>query len=82
MSIATALAYWSGVAFVAPDLPASAVFGTVFVVHGCDAALCRILAGNGGRPRTPWMFIGFVGGIAAVALLLLLPRRARGVPAA
>ena len=79
MTFATALAYWSGLAFVAPELPPPAILGTALVLHLCDAALCRVFAGNGGRPRNVWTVIGFVGGIAAVVLLLLLPRRPRGV---
>jgi hypothetical protein len=76
MTFATALAYWSGLAFVAPDLPPGAVVGTALVLHICDAVLCRLLARNGGRPRNLWTVIGFFGGIVAVSLLLLLPRRA------
>jgi hypothetical protein len=75
MTFATVLAYWSGLAFVAPDLPPQALVGTAVVLHLCDAVLCRLLARNGGRPRNAWTVIGFVGGISAVALLLVLPRR-------
>ena len=74
MSFATALAYWSGLAFVAPDLPPATVLGTALVLHICDAILCRIFAGNAGRWRNGWTVIGFVGGLSAVAILLLLPR--------
>jgi len=74
MSFATALAYWSGLAFVAPDLPPGTVLGTALVLHICDAILCRIFAGNAGRWRNGWTVIGFVGGLSAVAILLLLPR--------
>ena len=74
MSFATALAYWSGLAFVAPGLEPATVLGTALVLHICDAILCRIFAGNAGRSRNAWTLIGFVGGLSAVALLLLLPR--------
>jgi hypothetical protein len=80
MTFATVLAYWSGLAFVAPGLPPAAIAGTALVLHVCDAILCRIFAGNAGRPRTPWTIIGFVGGISAVAVLLLLPRRTPAPP--
>ena len=80
MTFATALAYWSGLAFVAPELPPATIVGTALVLHICDAVLCRIFAGNAGRPRNPWTVIGFVGGISAVAVLLLLPRRPPAPP--
>jgi hypothetical protein len=44
-------------------------------VHICDAVLCRLLAASGGRPRNPWTVVGFIGGVWAVALMLVLPRR-------
>jgi hypothetical protein len=74
------LAYWSGLAFVAPDLPPATIVGTALVLHVCDAILCRVFAGNAGRPRNAWTVIGFVGGLSALALVLLLPRRAPGPP--
>jgi hypothetical protein len=75
MTFATALSYWTGLAFVAPHLPPATTVGTALVLHICDAVLCRIFARNGGRSRNAWTVIGFVGGIVAVAVLLLLPRR-------
>ena len=75
MSFATALSYCSGLAFVAPDLPPSAIGGTALVVNICNAVLCRLLAGNGGRPRNVWTLVGFIGGPWAVAVMLVLPRR-------
>jgi hypothetical protein len=77
MSFATALSYWSGLAFVAPDLPSAVVGGTTLAVHICDAVLCRLLAGSAGRPRNPWTVVGFIGGVWAVAwmLVVVLPRR-------
>jgi hypothetical protein len=81
MTPSTFLSYWSGLAFVAPELPWSTLVGTVLILHTCDAVMCRLLAHNTGRPATPWTLIGFVGGLWAVALLLLLPRR-DGAPAA
>ena len=80
MTFATALAYWSGLAFVAPGLSPSTIIGTALVLHICDAILCRIFAGNAGRPRNAWTVIGFVGGLSAVAILLLLPRPAPAPP--
>ncbi len=74
MSIATALSYWSGLGFIAPGLPWQTLVGTVLVIHTCDAIMCRVLAHNNGHPKTLWTVLGFVGGLWAVAALLLLPR--------
>lgn len=75
MSAATWLSYLSGLAFVAPDLPPGAIAGTTLVLHICDAVLCRLFARNNGYPRGVWTLLGFVGGIWAVTVLILLPRR-------
>jgi hypothetical protein len=75
MSCATWLAYVSGLAFVAPGLTPDAVIGTTLVLHTCDAVLCRLFARNNGYPRGLWTMLGFVGGIWAVTVLIVLPRR-------
>jgi hypothetical protein len=46
----------------------------------CDAIMCRLVAHNNGHPKTLWTAIGFIAGIWAFAVLILLPRRA-GPPA-
>lgn len=76
MSLATVLGWWSGLAFVAPPLPLGTVLGTMLVLHVCDAFMCRVIARNNGRPPGAWFVIGLVGGVWAVAVLLLLPSRA------
>lgn len=80
MSFATGLSYLSGLAFVAPDLSPSAIVGTTLVLHTCDAVLCRLFARNNGYPRSVWTTLGFVGGIWAVAVLIVLPRRLPATP--
>ncbi len=75
MSFATVLSYWSGLAFVRPELAFHELVGTMLVLHTCDAIMCRLFARNNGYPRNAWTVIGFVGGIWAVAVLILLPRR-------
>jgi preprotein translocase subunit Sec61beta len=77
MTFATLLSYWSGLAFVAPDLDPATIVGTALVVHVCDAIMCRLFAHNNGYPKTLWTLLGFVGGLWAVAVLVLLPRRDR-----
>lgn len=75
MTLVTALSYLSGLGFVAPDLPPATVVGTAVALHVCDAIMCRLFAHNNGYPKTVWMVLGFIAGLWAVALLILLPRR-------
>jgi hypothetical protein len=42
----------------------------------CDAILCRLFAYNNGYPRNVWTALGLIAGLWAVAILVLLPRRA------
>ncbi len=78
MTFATFLGYWSGLAFVQPDLGVRALLGTTAVLHTCDAIMCRLFARNNGYPRNLWTALGLVGGIWAIAILILLPRRPAG----
>jgi len=75
MTLPPAVAYLSGLAFVAPDLPPPALFGTALALHVCDAILCRLFAHNNGYPKNLWTLFGFMAGLWAVAVLILLPRR-------
>src|SRR2546428_3523664 len=77
MTLPLAIAYLSGLAFVAPDLPAPALLGTALALHVCDAIMCRLFAHNNGYPKNLWTLIGFVFGIWAVSALILLPKRER-----
>jgi len=76
MSLLVALSYLSGLGFVAPDLDAPALIGTALGLHICDAIMCRLFAHNNGYPKNLWTALGFVAGLWAVAVLILLPRRA------
>jgi hypothetical protein len=53
----------------------------VLAIHICDAIMCRLLAHNNGYPKTAWTVLGFIGGLWAVVVLLLLPRRIAAPPA-
>jgi len=77
VTLTTVLSYWTGLAWVAPDLDLATLIGTGLLMHTCDAVVCRIFARNGGHPRRLWMLLGFIGGIWAVAVLIVLPDRAR-----
>ena len=80
MTWATALAYLTGLAFVAPGLEMPALLGTALALHTCDAIMCRLFAHNNGYPKNLWTALGFIAGLAAVAVLVLLPRRAAAPP--
>jgi hypothetical protein len=68
----------SGLRFVAPGLDGATILGTGVVVQICHGILCRIFAHNNGYPRNTWTLLGLIGGLWAVALLILLPRRGGG----
>ena len=73
--LTTMLPYLSGLAFVAPNLDAAAQLGTSIVLLICHGIMCRLFASNNGYPKNLWTVLGFVFGIWAVAILIILPRR-------
>ena len=76
MMLATILGYLSGLQLVASHLDAATLTGTALVVLVCDGIMCRLIAHNTGYPKTLWTILGLIGGLWAVAVLILLPRRA------
>lgn len=78
MTLATALGYLTGLAFVAPPMEFHVLAGTAVALHVCDAIMCRLVARNNGHPKNVWTLLGFIAGVWAVAVLILLPRRAAG----
>ena len=69
------LGYFTGLALLRPDLDPTALLRTVLVVHTCDSVMCRLFAHNNGYSKNWWTVLGFVFGIWAVAVLIILPRR-------
>ena len=53
MTLSTLLSYWSGLAFVGPELPGPTLVGTMLILHICDAIMCRLLAHNTGTTDRP-----------------------------
>lgn len=76
MSLAVFLGYFTGLRLLSPDMPLDTLLRTALVVHTCDAVMCRLFAHNNGYPKNLWTVLGFIFGIWAVAVLLVLPRRA------
>ena len=75
MSCDTLLGYLTGLRWINPHLDGAMLLRTALVVHSCDAVLCRLFAHNNGHSKTLWTVLGFVFGMWAVGLLLLLPKR-------
>lgn len=69
------LGYFSGLGLLMPDLDPTVLVRTVLVVHTCNSVMCRLFAHNNGYPKNLWTALGFVFGIWAVAVLIILPRR-------
>ncbi len=70
------LGYLTGLRFIAPyplDLPT--LLATGLVVNGCDAMMCRLIARNNGYPVRLWTTLGFVFGLWALIVFILLPNR-------
>jgi hypothetical protein len=70
-----ALGYFTGLRLINPDLAGDALLRTVLVVHSCDAVMCWLLAHNKGYSKSLSTGFGFVFGIWAMAVLLVLPKR-------
>jgi uncharacterized membrane protein SpoIIM required for sporulation len=75
MSWDVALGYFTLLRFINPMMDPATLVRTVLVVHTCQAIMCRLLAHNNGYAKNLWTALGFVFGIWAVAVLILLPGR-------
>jgi hypothetical protein len=72
------LGYVTGLRIISPDITAATLLRTTIIVHITDAILCRLFAHNNGYSKNLWTTLGLVFGIWAVAVLLVLPKRASG----
>lgn len=75
MSWDLALAYVTGFHWINPQLSGATLLRTVLVVHITDAILCRLFAHNNGYSKNLWTTLGFIFGLWAMAVLLVLPKR-------
>jgi hypothetical protein len=75
-----ALGYLTGLRWIDPTIGPATLVRTALVVHTCDAVLCRLFAHNNGYSKNLWTVLGFIFGMWAVALLLILPKRAPSAP--
>jgi hypothetical protein len=73
-----AFGYFTGLRFLDPDLVGATLLRTAFVVHTLDAVMCRLLAHNNGHAKNRWTMLGFVFGIWALAVIMVLPKRKEG----
>jgi len=70
-----ALGYLTGFRLLNPGMEAMVLLRTAIVVHICDAIMCRLFAHNNGYPKNLWTLLGFIFGIWALGVLILLPKR-------
>lgn len=77
MSWDVILGYFTGLRCLAPHIEPAVLVRTAVLVHVCDAIMCRVFAHNSGYSKKLWTVLGLVFGIWAVALLIVLPPRAR-----
>ena len=75
MTLEVFLGYFTGLRLIGGDLPPSTLLVTALVVHFLDSIICRLFAHNNGYPKNLWTALGFVFGIWAIVLLVLLPKR-------
>ena len=75
MSWYSLLAYMTGFHWIAPHLDSGTLVRTVLVVHTADAVLCRLFAHNNGYSKNLWTVLGFIFGLWAIGVLLILPNR-------
>ena len=78
MEVAEALSSFYGLRWVSADLDPWTIVRTLLLINTCDAVMCRLFAHNNGYNKNAWTGLGFVFGIWAVAVLIVLPKRGVG----
>jgi hypothetical protein len=71
------LGYFTGLRWLSPHIEPAALVRTALLIHVCDSIMCRLFAHNGGYSKKLWTVLGFVFGIWAVAVMIVLPPRRR-----
>lgn len=77
MSWDVILGYFTGLRWLSPHIEPAALVRTALLIHVCDSIMCRLFAHNGGYSKKLWTVLGFVFGIWAVAVMIVLPPRRR-----
>ena len=77
MSWDVIVGYATGLRFFAADIDPATLLRTLLVINTCQAVMCRLLAHNNGYSKNFWTVAGFVTGVWAVGVLILLPARPR-----
>ena len=80
MSWDVALGHFTGLRWIDPQMDSATLVRTALVVQTCDAVLCRLFAHNNGYSKRLWTTLGFVFGMWAVSVLLMLPKRSTPPP--
>ncbi len=73
----SAAGYLTGIYFIQPDIDASTLIRTAFLIHFLDAILCRLIASHSGRNKNLWTVAGLFLGIWARGALFLFAGKCR-----
>ncbi len=73
----SAAGYLTGLYFIKPDIDASTLIRTAFLIHVLDAILCRLIASHRGRSKNLWTVAGLILGIWALGPLFLFAGKCR-----
>lgn len=77
MSWDVILGYFTGLRWLSLHIEPAVLVRTALLIHVCDSIMCRLFAHNGGYSKKLWTVLGFVFGIWAVAVMIVLPPRRR-----
>jgi hypothetical protein len=71
------LGYFTGLRWLSPHIAPGVLVRTVLLIHLCDSIMCRLFAHNSGYSKKLWTALGFIFGIWAIAVMMVLPPRRR-----